>query len=67
VVRGVYRHILREALHKPENYGKWTINIEIKEGERRKKRRKMKRRGKGNRKMEKIQKEKPEINPKQNP
>jgi len=25
VVRGVYRHILREALHKPENYGKWTM------------------------------------------
>jgi len=31
VGRRVYRHILREALHKPENYGKWTINIEIKD------------------------------------
>jgi len=37
--------------HKPENYGKWTINIEIKEGE------KGKKRGEGNREMgEKIQK-----------
>jgi len=35
VGRRGYRHILREGLHKPENYGKWTINIEIKEGEKR--------------------------------
>jgi len=62
VVKRVYRHILREALHKPENYGKWTINIEIKEGEKRKKRGKMEgrgERGEGNREMgEKIQKKK---------
>jgi len=64
VVSGVCRHILREALHKPENYGKWTINIEIKEEEKREE----KWRVEGNRGMgEKIQKEKPEINSKQNP
>jgi len=37
--------------HKPENYGKWSINIEIKEGEKRKKKGKMEGRGeKGRRK-----------------
>jgi len=51
VVRGVYRHILRKALHKPENYGKWTINIEIKEGEKRK--REEKERGKWEKKSRK--------------
>jgi len=40
VVRRSYGDILREALHKPENYGKWTINIEINEGEKKMGRRK---------------------------
>ena len=58
MVRRSYGHILREALHKPENYGKLSIK-EGKNGEGE--------RGEGNREMEKIQKRnirnKPRIKP----